>query len=223
MSEQITRAELAARIDHTVLRPEATRSELDAAAGAAAEWGCASVCVQPEHVAFVVGLLGGRLRVTSVVGFPHGATLPRVKAAEAAAVVAHGAAEVDMVVALGPIADDDLGHVAHEVATVREAVPDVVLKVILEAALWRPAVLRGAAGAALDGGADVLKTSTGFHPAGGATVDAVGVLREVAGARAGVKASGGLRSAESCLAMLDAGADRLGLSATAEVLAGLER
>jgi len=223
MSEPITRAGLAARIDHTLLRPEAPRADLDAAASSAAEWGCASVCVQPEHVAFVVGLLGGRLRVSSVVGFPHGATLPRIKAAEAAAVVAHGAAEVEMVVALGPIAEDDLGHVAHEVAVVREAVPDVVLKVILESALWTPAVLRDAAGAALDGGADLLKTSTGFHPAGGATVEAVRVLREVAGARAGVKASGGLRSLASCRAALDAGADRLGLSATAEVLAEFDR
>lgn len=221
MPTHLTRSELAARVDHTILRPEATRAEVDAAAAAAVEWGCASVCVHPEHVAFVAGLLGGRCAITSVVGFPHGATLPTVKSAEAAAAVAHGATELDMVVALGPIAEDDLAHVAHDVAAVREAVPGVVLKVILESALWSAPVLRGAASAALDGGADLLKTSTGVHPAGGATVEAVSVLREVAGRRAGVKASGGLRTLEQCRAMLDAGADRLGLTATGDVLAEL--
>ncbi|MBU6217431.1 MAG: 2-deoxyribose-5-phosphate aldolase, partial [Acidobacteria bacterium] len=98
-------------------------------------------------------------------------------------------------------------------------VPDVVVKVILETALWSPAVVRAAAGAALDGGADMVKTSTGFHPAGGATVEAVEVLREAVGARAGVKASGGIRDLATALAMVDAGADRLGCSATEQLLA----
>jgi deoxyribose-phosphate aldolase len=156
-----------------------------------------------------------------VVGFPHGATPARIKAAEAAAVVAVGASEVDMVLALGPIAEDDLAHVAHEVAIVREAVPHVVLKVIVESALWSPAVLRGVCEAAVDGGADFVKTSTGYHPAGGATPAAVEVMRAAVGSRCSVKASGGLRSLADCRAVLDAGADRLGLSATAQVLAEL--
>jgi deoxyribose-phosphate aldolase len=153
-----------------------------------------------------------------VVAFPHGASIARVKADEAAAAVAHGAVEVDVVAALGPIAEGDLAHVAHEIAIVREAVPDVVLKVIVESALWAPAVLRGVCEAAVDGGADFVKTSTGFHPAGGATTEAITVMREAVGRRASVKASGGLRTLAQCLAAIDAGADRLGLSATAAVL-----
>jgi deoxyribose-phosphate aldolase len=217
----LTRAELAARIDHTLLRPEATRAEVESAAVLAIEQGCASLCVQPEQVAFVHQLGGDRLLVCSVVGFPHGATMARLKADEAAAAVAHGAREIDMVVSLGPIAEDDLAHVAHEVAIVREAVPEVVLKAIVESALWSPAVLRGVCEAVVDGGADFVKTSTGYHPAGGATVEAVTTMRDVVGRRCSVKASGGLRTVAQCRAMLDAGADRLGLSATAEVLAEL--
>lgn len=216
--QNVTRVELAARIDHTLLRPEATRAEVEAAAVLAIEQGCASLCVQPDQVSFVHQMTGGRLRVCSVVAFPHGATTPRLKADEAAAAVAHGAVEIDMVAALGPIAEDDLGQVAHEVALVREAVPDAVLKVIVESALWSPAVLRGVCAAVVDGGADFVKTSTGFHPAGGASVEAVTAMREAVGARCSVKASGGLRTLADCLAVLGAGADRLGLSATASVL-----
>ncbi len=217
-----SRADLAARIDHTILTPEATRQQLDAAAGAAVELGCASICVQPEHVAFVHSLIGGRIPVCSVIGFPHGATPARNKAAEAAGAVAHGAVELDMVLALGPIADGDLENVAHEVATVREAVPDVVLKVIVESALWSAPVLRDVCVLAIDGGADFVKTSTGFHPSGGATIEAVSTMRGAVGTRASVKASGGIRTLEHCRAMLDAGADRLGLSSTASILAELE-
>ena len=216
-----SRSTIAAMIDHTVLSPDATRSQVERIAAEAVEWGCASVCVHPDQVAFVVSMLGGRLPVCSVVGFPHGATLPRVKAFEAASVVALGAAEVDMVVALGPIAEGDLDEVRHDVAVVRESVPDVVLKVIVESALWTPAVLRDVCVAAVDAGADFVKTSTGFHPAGGATPDAVAVMRDAVGRRAGVKASGGLRTVDAVLAVVDAGADRLGLSATPAVLQAL--
>jgi deoxyribose-phosphate aldolase len=211
-------ASLAARIDHTLLTPQATRDDVDRAAQVAIERGCASLCVQPDQVAHVRHLAGDRLRVCSVVAFPHGASTARIKADEAAAAVAHGAVEIDVVTALGPIAEGDLAHVAHEIAIVREAVPDVVLKVIVESALWAPAVLRGVCEAAVDGGADFVKTSTGFHPAGGATVDAIAVMRDAVGQRASVKASGGLRTLAQCLAAIDAGADRLGLSATVAVL-----
>lgn len=221
--EPLTRGTLAARIDHTLLAPAATRAQVDEAATVAVEAGCASLCLQPEHVAYAVELLGGRLAVCSVVGFPHGANLSRSKADEAAAVVAQGAAEVDVVVALGAVADGDLAHVAHELAEIRTAVPSVVVKAIVESALWPAAVLRGVCEAAVDGGADYVKTSTGFHPAGGATVDAVATMRAAVGSRARVKASGGLRRLEDCAAMIEAGADRLGASATRSVLDELER
>lgn len=216
-----TRAEVAARVDHTILRPEATRAEVEAVAVAAVELGCASVCVQPNMVHFVRGVVGERLPVCSVVGFPHGASPSRVVADEAAAVVALGASEVDVVADLAAIADGDLPAMAAALAEVRGAVPDVVLKVILESALWSPVVLRTACESAIDAGADFVKTSTGFHPAGGATVDDVAAMRSAVGLRARVKASGGIRTAADAMAMLDAGADRLGLSATAAVLDGL--
>lgn len=221
VAARLDRAGLARLIDHTILRPEAGRDEVAREAALAVEWGCASICVQPEHVAHVVSIVGDRIPVATVVGFPHGATLSSVKAYEAAAAVAHGAREVDVVASLGAIADDDLDAVREDVAAVRAAVPGVVLKVIVESALWSPPVLRTAAAAVLDGGADHVKTSTGFHPAGGATPEAVALLRVVAGTRARVKASGGLRSLADCEAVLRAGADRLGLSATGAVLAEL--
>jgi len=104
------------------------------------------------------------------------------------------------------------------VSTVREAVPDVVLKVIVESALWSPPVLRAVCEAAVDAGAEFVKTSTGFHPVGGASVDAVATMRAAVGTRGRVKASGGVRTLADCIAMLDAGADRLGMSATLAVL-----
>ncbi len=216
------RATLAAMVDHTILAPDATRAAVERVAAEAVELGCASVCVHPDQVAYVVSMLGGRIPVCSVVGFPHGATLSRVKADEAASVVALGASEVDMVVALGPIAEGDIDHVRHDVAVVREAVPGVVLKVIVESALWTPAVLRDVCIAAVDAGADFVKTSTGFHPAGGATPEAVAEMRAAVGRRARVKASGGIRTTEDALAMVAAGADRLGMSATAAVLADFD-
>lgn len=216
---ELSVAGLASRIDHTVLSPEATRAQVERIAVEAIELGCASVCVQPEQVAFVSAILGGRLPICAVVGFPHGATLSRVKADEAAAVVALGATEVDMVLGLGPVADGDLDEARQDVASVRAAVPGVLLKVIVESALWTPAVLRDVCIGAVDAGADFVKTSTGFHRAGGATPEAVATMRAAVGSRAGVKASGGIRTLEDCRAMIAAGADRLGLSATVAILA----
>ena len=157
----------------------------------------------------------------SVVGFPHGATMSRLKASEAAAAVAVGAREIDMVVDLALVAEGDFATATADVAAVREAVPTVVLKVIVESALWTPSQVRAVSEAAVAGGADFVKTSTGFHPAGGASVESVTEMVAAVGGRARVKASGGIRTTAQALAMVDAGAQRLGLSATAAVLAGL--
>lgn len=216
-----TRSELASRIDHTILNPEATRAQVELTAVQAVEFGCASVCVQPDHVAFVKHLIGRRITVCSVVGFPHGANLARTKAAEAAGAVAMGATEIDMVLGLGAIADGDFDQVRYEVAIVREAVPDSLLKVIVESALWSAPVLRELCVAAVGAGADFVKTSTGFHPSGGATVESVATMRDAVGRRAMVKASGGIRTLEDAVRMIDAGADRLGMSSTAAVLDAL--
>ncbi len=218
---RLTRQELAAVIDHTLLRPEANRSDVDRVAAEAVSFGCASVCVQPSAVARVVEAVGGRIPVCSVLGFPHGANVTRNKADEAATVVALGATELDMVIDLGAIADGDFVAAAADVAEVRAAAPSVVLKVILESALWSPAVLRQATELAVAAGADFVKTSTGFHPSGGASVEAVSIMVSASGGRAKVKASGAIRDTATALAMLAAGADRLGLSGTEAILDGL--
>lgn len=220
-AQGMTRRELAAVVDHTLLRPEATLADIDRVAAEAVSFGCASVCVQPSAVARAAEVVDGRILVCSVVGFPHGASVSRTKADEAATVVALGAAEVDMVVDLGALADGDFAAAAADVAEVRAAVPSVVLKVILESALWSPSVLRQATEAAMGAGADFVKTSTGFHPAGGASIDAVSIMSSVVGDRARVKASGAIRDTATALAMLAAGADRLGVSGTGAILDGL--
>jgi deoxyribose-phosphate aldolase len=168
---------------------------------------------------------GGGLRVATVAGFPSGKHVSAVKAQEAAQAVASGASEVDMVIDVGAALAGELGSVRSDIEAVRAAVPGAVLKVIVESA-----VLLGYSGsrslvevcrAAEAAGADFVKTSTGFHPAGGASVRAVAVMTEAVGGRLGVKASGGIRTAADAVALLDAGATRLGLSGTRAVLDGL--
>ena len=222
MSGTDARRELAARIDHTLLRPTATQADVEVVVSEAVSFGCAAVCVAPVWVRFAFEAVGGRIPVASVVGFPHGTSLSATKAAEAAAVTALGAAELDVVADLAALADGDFATVAADVAQVRAAAPDALLKVIVESAAWSDAVLRAACDAALDGGADLVKTSTGFHDAGGATVAAVETMRAVVGSRGGIKASGGVRTLGGAQALVAAGADRLGCSATGSILAELD-
>ena len=161
---RLSAPELAAAIDHTLLKPEATRAEVADAVATAVSGRCASVCVQPAMVEYACEVAGGRVPVCSVIGFPHGSNLSEAKAIEAALAVAAGASEVDMVADLSAIADGDDHAVAADVARVRAAVPHTVLKVILESALWSDPQLRQAVEAVVSGGADYVKTSTGFHP-----------------------------------------------------------
>ncbi len=223
-----TRREVAALVDHTLLKPEATDADVVALVGEAAELGVLAVCVSPSMVATAVRSAfarPGELTVATVAGFPSGKHLPVVKAHEAALAVESGADEVDMVIDVGAALAGDYAAVAADIATVRAAVPDAVLKVIVESAallgLGDDRVLTAVCRAAEDSGADFVKTSTGFHPAGGASVRAVELMAATVGGRLGVKASGGIRTAEDAVAMLEAGATRLGLSGTRAVLDGL--
>ena len=165
------------------------------------------------------------LLIATVAGFPSGKHLPTIKAHEAALAAADGAVEIDMVIDVGAALAGDFAAVTADIATVRAAVPDAVLKVILESAALLEfagdAALVAACRAAEAAGADFVKTSTGFHPSGGASVHAVALMADTVGGRLGVKASGGIRSADEALAMLAAGATRLGLSGTRAVLDGL--
>jgi deoxyribose-phosphate aldolase len=221
---QPTRAQLAALVDHTLLKPEATDADVAALVAEAAELGVYAVCVSPSMVPVAVHA-GGGARVAAVTGFPSGKHVSAVKAHEAGQAVASGASEIDMVIDIGAALAGAVDAVRSDIEAVRVAVPGAVLKVIVESALLLSQAdgrtLATVCRAAEDAGADFVKTSTGFHPAGGASVRAVALMAETVGGRLGVKASGGIRTAADAVAMLDAGATRLGLSGTRAVLDGL--
>jgi deoxyribose-phosphate aldolase len=217
-----TRAQVAALVDHTLLKPEATPAEVTAVAEEAAALGTYAVCVSPSMVQHAIH---AGVPVAAVAGFPSGKHLSELKAREAGLAVAAGAGEVDMVIDVGAALAGNFDAVRTDIATVRAAVPGAVLKVIVESAalltLADKHTLIAVCRAAEDAGADFVKTSTGFHPAGGASPDAVALMADTVGSRLGVKASGGIRTAESAVVMLDAGATRLGLSGTRGVLDAL--
>ena len=200
-------------LDYTLLKPEATREEVlrlcDAAAGA----GTWAVCVSGAWVAVCVRRLRGTgVRVVAVVDFPLGAASGAAKAAEAAIAVADGATELDVVIPLGAAKAGDWSSVADDVAQVTSAAGTTLVKAIIESALLGPDEIRRACTAAVAGGARFVKTSTGFHPSGGASLAAVRLMRAAVGPMIGVKASGGVRTAEQALGMLAGGASRIGLS-----------
>jgi deoxyribose-phosphate aldolase len=222
MTGRPTRDHVAALVDHTLLKPEATAADVAAVAAEAAALGVCAVCVSPSMVPYATG---AGVPVAAVVGFPSGKHLPEIKAGEATLAVASGASEIDMVIDIGAAVGGDLSAVRSEIVAVRAAVPSAVLKVIVESAavltLAGERVLADVCRVAEDTGADFVKTSTGFHPAGGASLAAVALIADTVGGRLGVKASGGIRTADDAVAMLDAGATRLGLSGTRAVLDGL--
>ncbi|MBX7434842.1 deoxyribose-phosphate aldolase [Mycobacterium sp. Y57] len=219
-----TRAQVAALVDHTLLRPEATEADIVGLLTEAVDLGVFAVCVSPTLVS-AAGTLSGGPVVASVVGFPSGKHLSEVKAHEARCAVADGAGEIDMVIDIGAALCGELDVLRADIAAVRAAVPDAVLKVIVESAplleLSGEPLLVDVCRAVEDAGADFVKTSTGFHPGGGASVRAVELMADTVGGRLGIKASGGIRTAAVAVAMLDAGATRLGLSGTRAVLDGL--
>ena len=210
-----TRTRIARLIDHTLLKPEATTAQVDALIAEAADLGTYSVCVSPSLLPVDVP---DDLHVATVCGFPSGA---HATAAEAADALAKGAEEIDMVVNLRLVKEGDADAVEADIRGVREACRGAVLKVIIESAALTDEEIVSTCRAAEAAGADFVKTSTGFHPAGGASTHAVALMRATVGERLGVKASGGIRTAADALAMVEAGANRLGLSASAAVLEGL--
>jgi deoxyribose-phosphate aldolase len=210
---------MAEMVDHTLLKPEATAADVAALCTEAVELGVYSVCVSPSFLPLTLEAVHG-VKVATVCGFPSGKHKPAVKAVEAARSVTEGADEVDMVIDLGNAVAGDWAAVHADVSAVREAVPATVLKVIIESAALTDEQIVEVCKASVAAGADFVKTSTGFHPAGGASAHAVELMRRTVGDSVGVKASGGIRDWEAAVAMVDAGANRLGLSGTAAVLSG---
>ena len=213
-----TRSQVAATIDHTLLRPEATDTDVARLVDEALELGVLAVCVSPARLPLSDT---GELVVATVCGFPSGASTTAAKVAEAAGAVEAGADEVDVVVDLGLVRAGLWHAVEEQLTAVREACGPAALKVILESALLTDEELSAGCLAAERAGAAFVKTSTGFGTGGGATRHAVEVMAATVGGRLGIKASGGIRDAGAAVAMLEAGATRLGMSASRAVLAAL--
>lgn len=221
MPTRFSAAELARYIDHTLLAPDATPGQVAALLSEAQELGAWSICISPSMLPVSARLDG--VKLATVCGFPSGKHRPQIKAAEAELAIHEGADEVDMVIDIGLVKDGRQNELIHEIAAVRAVVPSPhVLKVIIESAALTDAEIVRACHAAEAAGADFVKTSTGFHPAGGASVHAVELMAETIGARLGVKASGGIRDYATAVAMIEAGATRLGCSATRTILAGAD-
>jgi deoxyribose-phosphate aldolase len=218
----VTRSELARMLDHSVLKPESTADDIRAGIDVVRVWRIGYFCVQPCWVKLAAGALTGvDAGVVSVVGFPHGADRAETKAHAAVLAQADGAREIDTVLNIGALKSGAHAEAAADIAAVVRAVAGLPVKVIVEAAALTDDEKRLACRLAVDAGAAFVKTSTGFHPAGGATVADVRLMRAVVGPQVGVKASGGIRTLADALAMIAAGANRIGTSASASILAAL--
>ncbi len=215
----MTRIELARAIDHTLLRADAARVDMEALCDAAIEHGFASVAINPVWTAFCAQRLSGsHVGVDPTIGFPLGATTAHVKVEEAREAVANGATELDMVINIGALKSGYPEFVEQEIASVVQAAQKTPVKVIMEACCLTDAEKVAVCEMCMRAGAAFVKTSTGFGP-GGATIEDVRLLRQTVGRKLGVKAAGGIRTYADACAMLEAGADRLGTSAGVQILA----
>ncbi len=219
----MTAYELARLLDHSVLKPEATERDVLAGANVVREWRIGYYCVQPTWVrAAVAALADADTQIVAVVGFPHGCERSATKAGAARLAVDEGARELDMVINIGALKGGDTALVEADIAAVVHAAGGKPVKVILETCLLSEAEKRLACRIVRDAGASFVKTSTGFHPSGGATADDIRLMRQEVGPKFGVKASGGIRTLADSRTMIDAGADRIGTSASAAILGALE-
>ena len=204
--------------DHTLLKQDATREGIEKLCLEAKEYDFASVCVNPDFVPLAAKLLKGTdVKVCTVIGFPLGANVPEIKALEAKKAIEDGATEVDMVLNVSLAKQGDFDLIEKEIHLVKEACGDILLKVILETCLLTDEEIVSCCKAAMAAGADYVKTSTGFSK-GGATTHAVALMRQTVGDKLGVKASGGIHNKAEALAMIEAGASRIGASASVAIM-----
>ncbi len=209
-------------IDHTLLKQDATKQQIEKLCAEAKEYVFASVCVNPTWVKTSAELLTGTpVKVCTVIGFPLGASTPETKAFETKDAIQNGAGEIDMVLNVGALKSEDLALVKRDIEAVVEAAKGkAIVKVILETCLLTKEEIKVASQLSKDAGADFVKTSTGFST-GGATVEDVTLMREVVGPNLGVKASGAVRSLEDVEKMIEAGATRIGASSGVQIMQGL--
>ena len=217
-----TQEQLVALIDHTLLKPEAPRADLDACIKTAIEAEVKAMCIRPMDVAYSAKALeGSNVLLCTVIGFPHGTVTTATKVAETIEAVKHGAIEVDMVMNLGLFASGEYELVQEDIAQVVKATkatnPKAEVKVILETCLWSDEQVVKACKLTEAAGADFVKTSTGFA-ASGATTEVISLMRKTVGDRLGVKASGGVRTLDAVIDMAEAGASRVGASGTTAIL-----
>jgi deoxyribose-phosphate aldolase len=214
---------MAAMIDHTLLRPDAKPADIVQLCAEAVENGFFSVCVNPVFVPLAVKQLKGTaVKVCTVIGFPLGACRTDYKVFESKKALADGADELDMVIALHAIKSGNRDVARQEIEDIKKLCKKRTLKVILETCLLSKEEIRTACEDAMSGNCDFVKTSTGFSSSG-ATTEAVAIMRSVVGARIGVKASGGIKTTQAALSMIEAGANRIGTSSGIEILKGLNK
>lgn len=215
---------IASMIDHTILKPEASKKKVQKICEEAVENNFASVCINPCNVSMCAVLLkGSNINVCTVIGFPLGATTTCVKAFEALDAVKNGADEVDMVINIGRLKDKDYDYVRDDIKGVVEAVKGKALvKVIIETCLLTDNEKIAACKIAKEVGADFVKTSTGFS-IGGASISDIKLMRETIGSVMGIKAAGGIHSYSDALGLVEAGASRIGASASIDICAGAEK
>lgn len=204
--------------DHTILKADATAEQVEKVCREAIEYDFASVCVNQYRTKMVADILRNTdVKVCTVVGFPLGAVSTAVKKYEAECAMNDGADEIDMVINIGALKEGDYDYVLSDIKGVRETCTDITLKVIIETCLLNDEEKRQACVIAEKAGADFVKTSTGFST-GGAKTEDVALMRDTVGDRLGVKASGGIHTYDEAMSMINAGADRLGTSATLDIL-----
>lgn len=210
---------IAQYIDHTLLKPEATREEIVKICAEAKEYQFASVCVNPYYTSLVANeLLGSNIKICVVIGFPLGATTQEVKSFESQNALDNGAQEIDMVMNVGALKGQYYGIVRQDIESVVNIIKGKgLLKVILECCLLDKHEINKACEISMAAGADFVKTSTGFST-GGATIEDVKLMRSIVGEKCGVKASGGIRDYNTALAMINAGASRIGSSSGVKIV-----
>ncbi|MCF6466493.1 deoxyribose-phosphate aldolase [Clostridium sp. Cult2] len=212
---------IASMIDHTLLKPEASKEMIQDLCNEAKEYGFAAVCVNPFYVKLAKEILmGSEVKVATVIGFPLGANTKEVKAYETAKAIEGGAEEVDMVINIGALKNKDYDVVKEDIkAVINAANNKAIVKVIIETCLLTHKEKVKACELAMEAGADFVKTSTGFST-GGATVEDVKLMKKVVGSKLKIKASGGIRDYASAMAMIEAGASRIGASASVKIVKG---
>ena len=215
----MTDKEILARVDHTLLKADAKKRDIERICNEALEYHTASICINPCYIEYAVGILGDKIPVCTVIGFPLGAMTTRAKVFEAKDAVEKGAKEVDMVINIGKAKDGDFAYIEDEIRQIKQAVGDHVLKVIIEPCLLTDEEKIRLCHRVVNAGADFIKTSTGFST-GGATFHDVELFAENCKGGCKIKAAGGIKTREDMEKFIALGADRLGTSSAIKILYG---